>query len=187
MAARAQPHLGGPQHAPLGPTLAVPTPDNQYVISIHQFTPDSGSIYNIFVVQSRYFWERLFKDVLSQGVLASKTVSLWEAWDLSIFNGPVPNSTLPWDPAKPVATTHRRVETPPGTVFNLYTSLNCVLNETAALGVPAVLSAPWYLDDTLITHEYGGDSKGSVRISSSHHLPSIALADWTHSDVAPCV
>ena len=130
-----------------------------------------------------YFWERLFSEVLTHGTLADKTINLWEAWDLSIFNGGVAVSQLPYDPSKTgvpgYGPTRRKVETPPDTVFNLYTSLNCVLNETAALGLPAVLSAPWYLDDTLLTHEYGDDSKGSVAMQRCHQ--SAATFGWINS------
>jgi hypothetical protein len=38
--------------------------------------------------------------------------------------------------------------TPDGTVFNLYTALDASLNVTAKRGVPGVLSAPYYLDQT---------------------------------------
>ena len=30
--------------------------------------------------------------------------------------------------------------------------------------MPAVLSAPWYVDDTVETHQYGGDAKGDVAL-----------------------
>lgn len=130
-----------------------------------------------------YFWERLFSEVLTLGELAKKTINLWEAWDLTIFNGGAPLSQLPSDPAKTGASgygpSRRKVKTPPSTIFNLYTTLNCVLNETAARGLPAVLSAPWYLDDTLITHEYGDDSKGSVALHRCHQSP--ATFGWINS------
>jgi hypothetical protein len=37
---------------------------------------------------------------------------------------------------------------PEGTVFNLYTQLDATLNITAHRGIPAILSAPYYLDQT---------------------------------------
>ena len=37
---------------------------------------------------------------------------------------------------------------PAGSVFNMYTNLGSTLNTTVARGVPAVLSAPYYLDQT---------------------------------------
>ena len=65
----------------------------------------------------------------------------------------------------------RKVGTPPGTVFNLYTDLNAVLNATALRGVPAILSAPYYLDDTLAMHQESTDSKGGVAMHRCHGSP----------------
>ena len=79
----------------------------------------------------KYFWERLFSDVLTKGTLAKKTISLWEAWDLSIFGGGAPISSLPYDPGHTNVSGYYRpakVETPADTLFNLCESqdLLCV-------------------------------------------------------------
>ena len=120
-----------------------------------------------------YFWQRLFSEVMTTAALANKTVSLWEDTGLNLFGGGAPNASLPWDPGRwhhrgSQASKALKVNTPPGTVFNLYTDLSAVLNETAVRGVPAVLSAPYYLDDTILTHQYGGDAKGAVALHRCH-------------------
>ena len=71
-----------------------------------------------------YFWRRLTADVLPH---LNRTLYVWGTTDLSNL-----------DPAS----------VPPGTVFNLYTRLDANLNVTAQRGVPGVLSAPYYLDQT---------------------------------------
>ena len=83
----------------------------------------------------KYFWERLFSDVLTKGTLAKKTISLWEAWDLSIFGGGAPVSSLPYDPGHTNVSGYYRpakVETPADTLFNLCESALCRLSQTRA-------------------------------------------------------
>ena len=41
----------------------------------------------------------------------------------------------------------------------------------AVRGVPAILSAPYYLDDTLAMHQESADSKGGVAIHRCHGSP----------------
>ena len=79
-----------------------------------------------------WFWRRMTDDVLpdvnrqlaEQG-LPGKVAHLWGEGDLSNLD---PHTMAP------------------GSVFNLYTPLNSTLSTTARLGVPAILSAPYYLD-----------------------------------------
>ena len=117
-----------------------------------------------------YFWERVFREVLATGTLANKTIQLWEQTGLVNFGG---GGAGGWDTnVHPWKALWRKVNTKPGTGFNLYTDLNAILNATALRGVPAILSAPYYLDDTLATHQESADSKGGVAIHRCHGGPS---------------
>lgn len=71
-----------------------------------------------------YFWRRLTADVLPK---LNRTLHVWATSDLSNL-----------DPS----------DVPSGSVFNMYTNLGSTLNTTVARGVPAILSAPYYLDQT---------------------------------------
>ena len=71
-----------------------------------------------------YFWRRVVAEVLPQ---LNRTLYVWGNDDLHNL-----------DPAI----------VPLGTVFNLFTRLNSTLRATARRGVPGILSAPYYLDQT---------------------------------------
>lgn len=71
-----------------------------------------------------YFWERVTVDVLPK---LNRTLYVWVEDDLSNLD---PSSV------------------PTGSVFNMYTNLGSTLNTTVARGVPGILSAPYYLDQT---------------------------------------
>jgi len=71
-----------------------------------------------------YFWKRVSAEVMP---FLNRTLYVWGTAQLENL-----------DPAV----------TPPGTVFNLYTQLDASLNITAKRGVPGILSAPYYLDQT---------------------------------------
>ena len=73
-----------------------------------------------------YFWKRMTKDVLPS--LPDKTLTIWGTADLSNLDPSI---------------------LPPGSVFNMYTGLDATLETTARKGVPGVLSAPYYLDQTM--------------------------------------
>ena len=71
-----------------------------------------------------YFWRRMSTDVLPK---LNRTLYVWATNDLSNIDPKI---------------------VPPGTVFNMYTNLGATLNTTVGRGVPSVLSAPYYLDQT---------------------------------------
>eukprot|EP00941_MAST-03F_sp_MAST-3F-sp1_P001882 g1882.t1 len=71
-----------------------------------------------------YFWHRMTKSVLPQ---LNRTLYVWGTDNMSNLDPDI---------------------VPPGTVFNLYTKLNATLQTTARRGIPGVLSAPYYLDQT---------------------------------------
>ena len=73
-----------------------------------------------------YFWKRVTADVLPK-LTQERTLHVWGTDTLSNLDPGV---------------------VPPGTVFNLYTKLDATLETTAARGVPGILSAPYYLDQT---------------------------------------
>ena len=71
-----------------------------------------------------HFWRRVTAEVLPR---LNRTLYVWGTGTLSNLDP----STVPL-----------------GTVFNLYTNLAASLNATARRGVPGILSAPYYLDQT---------------------------------------
>ena len=71
-----------------------------------------------------YFWRRMATDVMPK---LNRTLYVWATDDLSNL-----------DPS----------DVPDGTVFNMYTNLGSTLNTTVTRGVPSILSAPFYLDQT---------------------------------------
>lgn len=71
-----------------------------------------------------YFWRRVGAEVLPS---LHRTLHVWGTNDLSNLDPHI---------------------VPAGSVFNLYTDLSSTLNTTAVRGVPGILSAPYYLDQT---------------------------------------
>jgi hexosaminidase len=72
-----------------------------------------------------YFWQRVSAEVMPA---LNRTLYVWGTTHLQNLDPSI---------------------TPEGSVFNLYTALDASLNVTAKRGVPGVLSAPYYLDQTM--------------------------------------
>ena len=92
-----------------------------------------------------YFWKRVTAEVLPH---LNKTLSVWGTDQLGNLDPSI---------------------VPPGTVFNLYTQLDATLNTTAHRGVPGVLSAPYYLDQT---QSYRMGPGGGLETHQTHQTPN---------------